>query len=146
MDDSQPALTPDELELVRAVVRLILPPGEEPGAEELNVAEVIAARVRYTPGLIKLYRDGLEGLNRTSELMYGGRPFLSLSESEQLHVLSAVEQGTAPASASPSLSPQAFFATIRRDAVFVYTTDPKVWESIGFPGPSIGKGGYPDCC
>jgi len=38
----------------------------------------------------------------------------------------------------------AFFKQLRMDVSALYLSDPKVWERIGFPGPSAAAGGYPD--
>ena len=33
---------------------------------------------------------------------------------------------------------------LRMDVCALYLTDPGVWGRIGFPGPSVERGGYPD--
>jgi len=37
-----------------------------------------------------------------------------------------------------------FFKQLRMDVSALYLSDPGVWQRIGFPGPSIASGGYPD--
>ena len=37
-----------------------------------------------------------------------------------------------------------FFKQLRMDVSALYLSDPGVWRRIGFPGPSIASGGYPD--
>lgn len=38
----------------------------------------------------------------------------------------------------------AFFKFVRAEVCGLYLTEPTVWKRIGFPGPSIETGGYPD--
>ena len=38
----------------------------------------------------------------------------------------------------------AFFKQLRMNVSALYLSDPEVWRRIGFPGPSIEAGGYPD--
>ena len=37
-----------------------------------------------------------------------------------------------------------FFRQLRADVSALYLSEPAVWQHIGFPGPSIASGGYPD--
>src|SRR5687768_15956316 len=39
---------------------------------------------------------------------------------------------------------EAFFRQLRMDVAAIYLNDPAVWQGIGFPGPSVMSGGYPD--
>ena len=37
-----------------------------------------------------------------------------------------------------------FFKQLRMDVSAIYLSDPGVWGRMGFPGPSVESGGYPD--
>jgi acyl-CoA reductase-like NAD-dependent aldehyde dehydrogenase len=79
-----------------------------------------------------VYAEGLECAERLSRSKFGkGCGELS---SSQVFDLLALLRDEAPM----------FFRQLRADVAAAYLNDPAVWQRIGFPGPSIASGGYPD--
>jgi hypothetical protein len=136
------AFTEAERECLRHLARVLLPPDEDPGADELGVAEVIEAKVLAMPGLRAAYRGGLGALDRTSERRHG-QAFAALTPAAQAALVADLQADRLPDDLWRGTG-RRFFLLVRSDVVFVYATDPEVWARIGFPGPSHPLGGYPD--
>ena len=68
----------------------------------------------------------------------------TVDDNEAKQLLTRVQTGQVPQEAWPAVSAPAFFHVLRMDVFFVYTTDPMIWERIGFPGAAIDHGGYRD--
>ena len=135
------ALDARQREILEALCRTVLPSSDTPGADELGVIDVLLIKLEYMPHLAGLYQHGIEGAERTAQLMTG-KSYTSLNEDEAKQVLLAIQKGEAPPEAWPAVSALAFFNTLRMDVLFVYSCDPEIHERIGFPGPSIEQGGY----
>ncbi len=88
----------------------------------------LAERVPASP----VYRSGLEAA-RALALDRFGRGIAELSPEQLRDVLDGLLE-RAPA----------FFKQLRMDVSALYLGDPRVSRAIGFPGPSIEQGGYPD--
>ncbi len=94
----QPAssLTASELALVAAIADQIIPPDDDPGGKDAEVAHFIERQLRgpyqrFAPA----YRGGLRKLDRTSERL-AGRSFVDLPFDRQMRVLTAVEANHVP--------------------------------------------------
>ncbi len=99
------ALTDAEASLVEAVAEQIVPADQDPGAREANVVNYIDKQLAGVfAGHQETYRQGIAGVQRTSNLMFG-RDFESLEWSQQTQVLQVLEKGEEPA--------RSFFSLIR---------------------------------
>lgn len=129
--------------ILTAMCRTVLPATDSPGADDLGVADVIVMKVQYMAHLQDLYEQGIDGADRSAEILYG-KKFVELDDNEAKQLLTRVQTGQVPQEAWPAVSAPAFFHVLRMDVFFVYTTDPMIWERIGFPGAAIDHGGYRD--
>jgi Gluconate 2-dehydrogenase subunit 3 len=139
---SAEGFTDGERECLCHLARTLLPSDEDAGADELGVAEVIEAKVLAAPNLLAAYRRGLVALDATSRRRHG-HPFAALDAGQQAALVGDLQDGRDPEELWEGTG-RRFFLLVRSDVVFVYATDPEVWAAIGFPGPSHGRGGYPD--
>jgi hypothetical protein len=121
-----------DVAVLTALANAIVPPdGRDAGAAAVDAGPRIVERMArgiQTP----LYELGL----RTARELAGrgfGRPIATLDHAE-LHELMRQVAAAAPG----------FFKQLRLDVTALYLSDPGVWARIGFPGPSIETGGYPD--
>jgi aldehyde dehydrogenase (NAD+)/phenylacetaldehyde dehydrogenase len=80
----------------------------------------------------QLYSQGIEAAQEMAQKIFR-RPIAELVPAE-IHELLAVMREELPA----------FFKQLRMDVSALYLSEPAVWQRIGFPGPSIASGGYPD--
>jgi restriction endonuclease Mrr len=92
-----------------------------------RLAEKLAAGINAS-----VYLGGIEA----AEALARERHERDVAEltAEEIHELLTVLRERAPA----------FFKQLRMDVSALYLSDPGVWQRIGFPGPSIESGGYPD--
>jgi hypothetical protein len=79
-----------------------------------------------------VYRQGVEAAERLSSERFQVA-VADLSADEVFELLGML-RATEPA----------FFKQLRMDVSALYLSDPEVWRRIGFPGPSVESGGYPD--
>ena len=131
-----------EREALQHLMRTLLPTGEEPGADDLGVADVIEAKALAAPDQLTLYRRGLAALDATSERRFGCG-FAGLRPPQQEALVADLQAGRVPEDLWHGFG-RRFFLLARIDTVFVYATDPDVLAAIGFPGPSHQHGGYRD--
>jgi len=123
-----PGLTAHQAETLGALAEQIVPTDTDPGALDAGVVQYIAGvLVGNQASKRPLYEAGLEGVDQTSQLMFG-RDFIQLSFQEQTTVLKAIEQGQGPGEIWRTVSSQEFFQM--------------VWNHVleGFYGPPE-KGG-----
>src|ERR671931_1519787 len=126
---------------VSAIAERLVPgaPGK-PGARDAHVLNYIdlALSGAYAD-LQDFYRRGLASLDAYCRKTYK-EPFRRLSAAQQDTVITALEQGKAPAFTWPSA--QAFFTTLRTHAMEGMFADPVYggnkdfagWRLVGFPG------------
>ena len=127
--------TPFTLEEIGALAVLangIIPAdARDAGAATVHTGVGIAERARHGVNG-PLYAEGLKAAAGLASTKFG-RPVGKLSADEVRQLLEAL------AKESP-----AFFRQLRADTCALYLSDPAVWQRIGFPGPSVERGGYPD--
>jgi hypothetical protein len=93
----------------------------------LRLAERIASGVNAA-----VYRNGIEAAERLASERF--QTAVADLNADQVHELLGSFRETQPA----------FFKQLRMDVSALYLSDPGVWQRIGFPGPSVESGGYPD--
>jgi len=105
------------------------------GAAAVDVGPRLADRMRSGAGInVTLYADGLRRARELAAEMFGrGRAPSDLKPAD-LHALLERLRTDAPG----------FFKQLRMDVSALYLSDPAVLRRIGFPGPAIETGGYPD--
>lgn len=101
------------------------------GAALVNAGARIADRIAQGFNQ-KLYVDGL-ALARAQARSIFARELSELDQTEANAVLERLRESALP-----------FFKQLRMDVCGLYLSDPTVWQAIGFPGPSVLSGGYPD--
>jgi hypothetical protein len=108
-------------------------PGDERdgGAAAVDAGRRIAASIGEGVNAT-IYAEGVRAARELTADLFG-RPISQLEAAER-HALLLRLRERAPA----------FFKQLRLDVVTIYLSDPGVWQRIGFPGPSIATGGYPD--
>jgi Gluconate 2-dehydrogenase subunit 3 len=125
-------ISPDDERALTILANGIIPPDErDAGAEAVNAGPRLADRVRAGINAA-LYADGLRLARELASEMFA-HPLTDLAPAD-LHALIERLRQQSPG----------FFKQLRMDVVALYLSDPDVWRRIGFPGPAIETGGYPD--
>ena len=118
-------MTAEQVKILEKLANGIIPADEmDEGASCVNAGMRIADRVDKGANA-KVYLQGLE--------FVAGNNVLAMNE-EQVHELLGVLREKVPG----------FFKQLRMDVSALYLSDERVWERIGFGGPSSEKGGYSD--
>lgn len=125
-------MTAEMRALLKVLTNGIVPADErDGGAESVGAAAQIARRIEQ--GINRaVYLDGLTVAQRIAEERFKGA--MEALTPEQAHELVGALREQAPG----------FYKQLRMDVSAIYLSNPAVWARIGFPGPSIEKGGYPD--
>lgn len=122
-------LTATDLAALDALAAGIIPAdARDAGAKNFSTA--LAERARHA-GTVALYAAGLATATQLAHEKFS-RPVAALSRAEIALLLAAL------LTSSP-----AFFRALRADTCALYLADPGVLARIGFPGPSVANGGYP---
>jgi hypothetical protein len=125
-------LSPEDLDGLTLLANGIIPADErDAGAAAVNAGPRLAERLRAGINAA-LYADGLRRARELAPEMFG-RALTELTPAD-LHTLLERLRADAPG----------FFKQLRMDVAALYLSDPGVWRRIGFPGPAIDTGGYPD--
>lgn len=125
-------LTQEMRALLSLLANGIIPADErDAGAQSVNAAEEIARKIEQGINTT-LYRGGLELARELVREKFSVAP--EMLNAKQVDELIGVlrERGAG------------FYKQLRMDVCAAYLSNPEVWTRIGFPGPSIEKGGYPD--
>jgi hypothetical protein len=124
--------SPEDLEALTMLANGIIPADErDAGAAAVNAGPRLADRLRAGINAA-LYADGLRRARELAPEMFGCA--LAGLTSPDLHTLLERLRVETPG----------FFKQLRMDVAALYLSDPGVWRRIGFPGPAIETGGYPD--
>lgn len=129
---SEELLNQRQVATLTALADGIIPPDEtDGGASSVNAGSRIAEKIRA--GLnTGLYLQGIEAAETIATTNYR-REVAQLGPPEVYAVIVAVREKL-----------PGFFKQLRMDVSALYLSDPRVWQRIGFPGPSTASGGYPD--
>lgn len=112
----------------------IIPADErDAGATAVDAGPRLADRLRAGAGInASLYADGLHLARNLAPEMFA-RALGDLTPAD-VHALLERLRTDAPG----------FFKQLRMDVAALYLSDPGVLRRIGFPGPAVDNGGYPD--
>jgi len=125
-------LNTEQIATLAILANGIIPPDEtDAGAGSVDAGRRLASKVQANSNEA-LYLRGIEMAATLAQEKFGRQA--SQLSAEQVHELIAEVR---------ELQPD-FFKQLRLDVAALYLSDPAVWQRIGFPGPSIMSGGYPD--
>lgn len=136
-----PGLTARQAETLGALAEQIVPTDAYPGARDAGVVKyidrVLAGNQAHKQ---PLYAAGLEGVDQTSQLMFG-HEFIQLSFQDQTTVLKAIEQGQGPGENWKTVSSREFFLMLWNHVLEGFYGPPEEggnkdfasWKMIGFP-------------
>jgi hypothetical protein len=118
--------------ILAALANGIIPAdARDEGAAAVNAGARLAEKVE-TGINAAIYARGVDTAEALAMERHG-RSVTELDVAEIYSLLTALRE-----------SLPAFFKQLRMDVSALYLSDPGVWQRIGFPGPSIASGGYPD--
>jgi restriction endonuclease Mrr len=110
----------------------IIPPDDsDSGASAVQAGPRLAERIAQGVNAA-VYRQGIDAAERLASERFHAA--VSDLNADQVHELLGALRETQPG----------FFKQLRMDVSALYLSDPQVWQRIGFPGPSVETGGYPD--
>jgi aldehyde dehydrogenase (NAD+) len=118
--------------ILTALANGIIPPdARDGGAESVDAGARLAGKMDLGANQT-LYSQGIDAAEKMAQKKFH-RPLTELTPLE-IHELLAALREQLPT----------FFKQLRMDVSALYLGEPAVWQRIGFPGPSIASGGYPD--
>jgi hypothetical protein len=127
-------LTQSDYETVDAIATTLLPSDDTPGAADTSVvAMVLGVLKSQPPEQLELFRAALAFVNELARSMYGDELARLPPPSREAFVELLATL--------PELGQ--FWHTLRTLLVLNFYSIPKVYRSIGLPGPSIDCGGLP---
>ena len=145
----EPVLKPsffdtESFEILRSVAdRLIAQPHgiDLAGALDRRLATGTGDGWRYNtmPPDSIAHQSGLAGVEESARILFG-RGFVSLSESEQDRVLTAIQQGKAPGQTWETIPSTRYFEELLVELTETYYSHPLAQEKIGYVGMADAKG------
>jgi aldehyde dehydrogenase (NAD+)/phenylacetaldehyde dehydrogenase len=118
--------------ILAALANGIIPPdARDAGAAAVNAGARLAGKMDLGTNYV-LYVEGIAAAQAIARKEFE-REITELAP-PQIHELLTVLRERRPA----------FFKQLRMDVSALYLSEPAIWQHIGFPGPSIASGGYPD--
>lgn len=129
---ARPDLPPGVSRALAVLASGIIPGDErDAGAALVDAGPRLAGRMR-TGAHADLYAQGLRSAERLAQELFA-QDVAELGPPETCELLEGLR----------AIQP-AFFKQLRTDVATLYLSDADVCERIGFPGPSLATGGYPD--
>ena len=125
-------LSTDQVAVLEILARAMIPPdARDQGVAGLNVGEAVARKIQGDPN----HADYLDGLRIAAAMAQENfkTPIVDIDARLLTGLLESLRQS------SPGL-----FKLLRTEACAVYLSQASTWKRIGFPGPSIETGGYPE--
>jgi hypothetical protein len=130
-----------EFAVISRVSDLIIPPTDTPGAVGAGVPRYIDEVVTANPGHRKTFRAGLEWLSAAAAHL--GKPFLGLTEEEQISILRPVS--VAGAKDAPDAAGRRFFSLMKSmTADGYYTSRIGLVDELGYKGNTV-LAAFPEC-
>lgn len=145
--------TAHEAETLAAIAEQIIPQPDRNEAEKILIAPWIDEKLftdrrdgyRYEDLLAQreAWRLGLQGIDETARLLFGGVNFVELDESSQKVVLERIERGEAQGETWKILPSAGFFKDILLITIVkIYYAHPLAWNEIGYSGASSPRGHF----
>lgn len=138
-------LTVDEARTLAALCDQIIPADEDPGAAWAGVVNYIDRQLcGPLEHLRNSYRWGIAAVGKNSRALYGA-DFAELTATQQIELLTQMEQGRAPAEAWKQISSAEFFELLVDQTMQGFYGDPRhggnreraSWKMLGIPYPPI---------
>ena len=138
-------LTVDEARTLAALCDQIIPADQDPGATWAGVVNYIDRQLcGALEHLRTSYRRGIEAVGRSSRLLYGAG-FAEATATQQVELLTLMEQGRTPAEAWKQISATEFFDLLVEQTMQGFYGDPRhggnregtSWKMLGIPYPPI---------
>ena len=117
-------LHPELVEQLVSIYRTMFPHDGVPDEFYEHVVRKLDEKAAQNQNLPSFLSEGVEALNSQT-----GSAWIGLSAELRLEALKRVED-------TP------FFRTLRSDFVLYFYSNPAIWPSFGYEGPSNDKGGY----
>jgi gluconate 2-dehydrogenase gamma chain len=136
----EPALSPEQLDLLAQFCEQIIPTDDFPGARELGVVEFIERTLRKAhPGWIQVYEEGLRATELSSRDLFE-ESFPNLTADRQIELLERMERGDLPSEYWSSPPQRDFFSMVRSHTMQGYYSHPQwggnrnkaAWSMIGY--------------
>jgi gluconate 2-dehydrogenase gamma chain len=139
------ALTDEEARTLAAACDQIIPPDQDPGADQAGVVSFVdrqlATRQKKT---LSLWQAGLRGLEATARRRHG-TAFTELPGDAQIAMLADLEKAAVEPAEWIGIEPRAFFALLREHTMMGFYGDPRhggnkdrvSWKMLGVPDPPI---------
>jgi Gluconate 2-dehydrogenase subunit 3 len=127
--------TPAQLLVVSRLSDLIIPPTDTPGAAAAGVPQYIDLVVNEDPKLQATFRDGLQGLDKTSQARFSGVTFLQLTEAQQIEILTSLNE--AAEQKKPEGDADFFHAIKGLTADGYYTSRIGLLQELGYNGDAV---------
>jgi len=137
--------TVDEARTLAGMVDQIVPPDQDAGAAWAGVVNYIDRQLCGPyESLQKVYRQGLAGVDQTSESIYG-KVFADLESHQQIELLHRLEDGKVPGAAWKQRSSAEFFGYVVDHTMQGFYGDPRhggnrdavSWKMLNLPYPPI---------
>lgn len=147
VSDSNTAKTPAffnplQYATITVLASVIIPTDETPGAREAKVNEYIDMIVSEgSSSLKKLYRDGLEWLEKTCHSRHRKR-FVELSNEQQVKIVTEISQIKNPSADSPLQA--RFFKAIKEATIDGFYTSRIGLDELGYKGNGVLEE-FPGC-
>jgi gluconate 2-dehydrogenase gamma chain len=133
---------PHQYAMITELAALIIPTDATPGAREAKVNEYIDMIVGEGPdSRKKLYRDGLEWIDKTSQTRHG-KKFIGLSELQRVEILTEINE--IKRSSGADQFPAEFFQAIKKDTIEGFYTSRIGLEELGYKGNAV-LDAFPGC-
>lgn len=135
----------DEARALAALSDQIIPPDRDPGASWGGVVNFIDRQLCGPyKSLQSIYRNGLAGVDQTSQALYG-KLFADLASEQQIRVMQQLESGKAPGAIWKKSSSAEFFGYVVDHTMQGFYGDPRhggnrdgvSWKMLGLPYPPI---------
>jgi hypothetical protein len=127
------AFSLEEHATIQTMVHCMLPSGEEPGAADTGVMDILMGVLGDQPAeQIAFFKSGLEHVNAMARSMFGN----------DLAMLPQASAGAVVTQVSTSPELTLFWYGLRNITMLCFYSIPEVYTSIGLPGPSIDEGGF----
>jgi hypothetical protein len=127
---------PEVAATIRAIVGLLIPSDELPGAVELGIDRPISMAATVDPEFAALAAEGIRWFEAAARSKRSGMRFASLPEADQISIALSAE-------ANPDTDGGRLFASLRHRTMSLYYVHPQVVASFPYAGAPQPRG-FPD--
>jgi len=125
-------LTAEQIETLDALASGVIPAdAKDRGVAGMSVGQSLARKIQTDPNG-SVYVEAIEFAVSKAKASFGKA--VGSLDPAPVEALLVIVRDRYPG----------LFKLLRAEACAIYLSQPSTWERIGFPGPSIEKGGYPE--